>query len=131
MHIDTMFPSRFLKAGDLAGRDVTLCIARLNFDEFDRDDGTKEKRPVLWFTKTDKGFVLNKTNARMIASLHGGETDNWVGKHIVVGTESVSFRGNITPAIRVRGHTPTGSGPAREGRPEPAPVHSDDDDLPY
>ena len=133
MHVDTMFPSRFLKAGDLAGRDVTLCIASLSFDEFDRDDGTKETRPVLWFTKTDKGFVLNKTNAKMIASLHGSDTDDWVGKHIALGTESVAFRGNVAPALRVRGHVPTGNGQAQEHAPEPdrVPVGSDDDDLSF
>ena len=133
MHVDTMFPGRFLKAGDLAGRDFILCIASLSFDEFDRDDGGKEQRPVLWFTKTDKGFVLNKTNANMIASLHGSETDTWVGKLITLGTENVSFRGNIAPAIRVRGHVPNGGGQAEQPVLEPEPVSAgpNDDDLPF
>ena len=133
MHIDTMFPSKFLKAGDLADREFSLCIASLSFDEFDRDDGGKEKRPVLWFAKTEKGFVLNKTNASMIASLHGSETDTWVGKLITLGTENVSFRGNIAPAIRVRGHVPTVNGEQDQQSLEPEPVSAgpNDDDLPF
>ena len=133
MHVDTMFPSRFLKAGDLAGQNLTLCISSLSFDEFDRDDGGKEQRPVLWFTKADKGFVLNKTNANMIASLHGRETDDWVGKLITLGTENVSFRGNIAPAIRVRGYVPPGNGQTEQhaAEPEPVSVGSNDDDLPF
>ena len=133
MHIDTMFPSKFLKAGDLVDRDFILCIASLSFDEFDRDDGGKEKRPVLWFTKTEKGFVLNKTNANMIASLHGSETDDWVGRLITLGTENVSFRGNIAPAIRVRGHVPNGSGQTeqQELEQESDLAGSNDDDLPF
>ena len=133
MHVDTIFPSRFLKAADFADRDFVLCIASLSFDEFDRDDGGKETRPVLWFTKTDKGFVLNKTNANMIASLHGAETDDWVGKLIALGTENVSFRGNVAPALRVRGHVPSGAGQEEQRAPEPQPVSagSNDDDLPF
>ena len=126
MHVDTMFPSRFLKASDLDGQEFRLEIASLTFEEFDRDDGGKEARPCLWFTKTDKGLVLNKTNASMIAHLHGNETDNWIGKIIAVGTESVAFKGQIVPALRVRGYTPSANGTPGQ-QPEPAAVA---DDLP-
>ena len=135
MHVDTLHPSSFLRAGDVASRDFILCIKSLSFEEFDRDEGGTEERPCLRFTKTDKGLVLNKTNARMIASLHGTETDDWVGKLIAVGLENVPFKGKIVPAIRIRGHVPAaGNGQAAQPEPQPEPVsvgNGPDSDLPF
>ncbi len=34
----------------------------------------KDELPVLSFTDYDKGLVLNKTNTKKIASIHGTET---------------------------------------------------------
>jgi len=122
MHIDTLFPSNYLKAGDFAGRDFNLTIKALDFQEFDRDQGGKEDRPCLWFEKTEKGLVLNKTNAKMIAELHGPDTDSWVGKTIAVGSEKVPFRGDIVDAIRVRGTVPqAAAAPAAPAAPAAQP----------
>jgi len=50
--------------------------------------------------------VLNKTNAKIIASLHGNETDDWPGKKIILYATEVDFRGEIVDAIRVRKRIP-------------------------
>ena len=135
MHVDTLHPSNFLKASDVDSRDFILCIKSLSFEEFDRDEGGKEGRPCLWFAETEKGLVLNKTNAQMIASLYGTETDDWAGKLIAVGSENVPFKGKIVPALRVRGHVPAaGNGQAAQPAPKPEPVSAGDgpdSDLPF
>jgi hypothetical protein len=47
-------------------------------------------------------MVANKTNARRIALMHGDETDNWVGKEIIVCAEMVDVKGEPTMAVRVQ-----------------------------
>jgi hypothetical protein len=55
-----------------------------------------EEKPVVSFRETDKTFVLNKTNSNTIAGLYGNETDQWVGKQIVLFPTEVEFQGAMT-----------------------------------
>lgn len=96
MHIDELFPSRFLKWTDLKGKNVRLTIKGVSIEEF--DDGRK---PALAFEGTDKLMTLNKTNALVIADMYGPETTKWPGNQIVVAHEKVLFAGKMTDTIRV------------------------------
>ena len=49
----------------------------------------------------DQGLVLNVTNARSIADMHGGDTDEWTGKKITLCKVRVDFAGKVVNAIRV------------------------------
>ena len=62
----------------------------------------KEKKPVLYFTDTKKGMVLNKTNATTIGAVHGQEFEAWTGKEIELFEMMVPFQGKNVPSIRVR-----------------------------
>lgn len=116
MHIDLMFPSLYLKAADLQGRDVTLTIRRVSLDELTRQGGSKEMKPVVYFKETadkaqrtgqdEKRLVLNKTNAHSIRDLYGPETDGWAGKRITLYSARVTFGRQTVDAIRVRDETP-------------------------
>ncbi len=100
MNIDSAFPSRYLKAGDLGGKTVRLKITGMSIEAVGKE---KENRPVLSFNGTEKTLVLNKTNANTITTLYGRETDNWIGKDIDLYAAQVEFQGQIGPALRVRG----------------------------
>jgi hypothetical protein len=96
MKITTAFPSAYLKASDLKGRKCLVTMRSLTIEEIGG-----EHKPVLLFDGSDKGLVLNKTNATIIADIYGDETDDWVGKKITIYPARVEFQGKIVDAIRV------------------------------
>jgi hypothetical protein len=100
MHIDQLYPSKFLRAADLNGKPLRVTIAGLK-----REDIGGEQKVVLSFTD-EKSLILNKTNARAIAKALGDETRGWAGKDIVLMPASVDFRGDMVDAIRVRAAAP-------------------------
>ena len=100
MKLNSLFPSKYLRAGDLDG-DLLGTMKSLMVEEINQ-----EKKPVLYFREDTKGLVLNKTNGKIISSLHGDETDNWPGKKITLFPTEVDFRGEIVDAIRVRRQIP-------------------------
>src|ERR1700743_2333999 len=88
MHIDSAFPSKFLKASDLQGRSVTVKMGRVEQEKIGDD-----MKLILYFQGKEKGVVLNKTNANNIAAIYGGETEDWYGKEIHLVETMVSFQG--------------------------------------
>lgn len=103
MKLNDMFPSNLLKAQDVtdAGGEMPLTIEKVEIKEFDADNGGKERKPIIHF-KEGKQMVCNKTNGNSIAELYGDETDNWIGREIVLVVRDVDFQGKSTPAIRVK-----------------------------
>ncbi len=126
MKISAAFPSRYLKAADLQDKPITLIMSRVELENI----GDDESKPVLYFTKTAKGLVLNKTNAKVIVAAHGDSTDEWEGKPITLFPAMVDFRGDTVEAIRVRIPKPAAA-------PKPAPQVVDelnppvDDEIPF
>lgn len=98
MQISDAFPSNYLKAADLQGRNVTVKIDRVEQEKI----GTDTKL-VLYFQGKEKGMVLNKTNANNIAFIYGQETDEWQGAEVTLFEAMVDYQGKTVPAIRVRG----------------------------
>ena len=107
----SMFDRKYLGAWDLAGRDVTVTIESVRAEKISNGKST-DKRPVVKLRGTEKEFLVNKTNAKTIASLYGPNTDAWSGKPITLYPTQASFGGQLVDAIRVR---PTV--PQRKGRP--------------
>lgn len=100
--INDLFPSRWLKHEDLPDdEDLVMTIKGVTSEEVGQGDD-RETKAVIWFRETDKGLVLNKTNATAIAQAHGDDTDDWTGKKIALFVSEVEFRGKMTLAIRVR-----------------------------
>lgn len=112
MDINSVFPSKYLKASDLQGQDATVTISHVAIEDVGGDD----RKPVVYFTGKDKGIVLNKTNAAAIQNLYGADTDNWTGKRIILFPTQTDFQGKPTACIRVRLNAP----PA-----EPAPAQAE------
>ncbi len=98
MNLDQMYPSKWLKAGDLQGQTVPVVITRVVME----DVGDEAGKPVAYFQNQQKGLVLNKTNAQSIGLVHGQDTDAWTGKTIELFPAVVMFQGQNVPCIRVR-----------------------------
>ena len=101
MDFDKLFPARFLKAGEFAGKDVTLTIAGVRLEELESQKG-KETKAIVGFRETKKQLVLNKTNALCVRAMFGRETDAWVGKRVTFYPAAIQFQDSDL-AIRVRG----------------------------
>ncbi len=111
MKISELYPSKYVKAQDLNGKTVTLTMAKLVIEELGH--GTeKERKPVLYFQKATKGMILNATNARTIAALHGDDSIAWEGKRISIYPTTVRAFGKVNDVIRVVEQIPPAPKPA-------------------
>lgn len=128
MNIQNAFPSKWLKSGDVEEGDLTLTIRSVAMEDIGSGEN-QETKPVLYFEETEKGMVLNKTNADTISKLHTPETDNWIGKKITIFATEVDFAGKQTLALRVRIRAPKPNGngqhaPAVAAAPAADPITS-------
>ena len=103
MHMNEIYPSKYLRAADLDGKEVPVEILQVEMETFPGEDRPK---PVLTFKGRDKGLVLNITNARAIAKRYGDETRDWEGGEIVLITREVDFKGETVEAIRIKVEAP-------------------------
>jgi hypothetical protein len=121
MRIDQVFEtssSKYLKAADLNGREVTVRIAGVQIEQFGKEN---ERKPVISFDGKSKGLPLNKTNARAIAAMFGNETENWIHSEITLFPTKTDFGGELVDCIRIKA--------AVKSR---APARADmDDEIPF
>ena len=117
----------------LVGKTVTLTIKAFTQDDLSAGNGRTERKYLLMFEETPKTLILNKTNAKTIAKLYGGETGDWKGKRITLFSEQVRAFGANHNAIRVAPAVPdekatvdTGdiddTPPAQPEQPEPEEI---------
>ena len=97
MRASQAFPSEYLKAADLQGRNVRVIV-----DHYEMRDIGDDHKPVLFFQGKERGLVLNKTNANNIVIAYGDEMDDWAGKELILYEAMVDFQGRSVPAVRVR-----------------------------
>ena len=114
MDIKQVFPSKWIKAEDLGGREHIVTISTVALEDV---ESGKPQLPVVYFQGGAKGLVLNKTNANNISDLYGSETGAWINQQIILFPATTDFNGRTVPCIRCKGPT-LGSTPA----PGMAPV---------
>ena len=108
-NINDVFQSgEYLKAADLQGKNVNLTVSHVDFKEVEQG----KTKPIVHFNGTDKKLVCNKTNAMLIAEMHGPETEGWAGKQITLYPTKVDFQGKLVDAIRVQASFAPVNGPA-------------------
>ena len=100
MNASDLYPSKYLKAADLKGREPTVCIANYKIETIGQG---QDQKAVLYFQNMKKGLVLNKTNVERIAYYYGDDMNEWTGKELILYTDTVSFQGKPVEAIRVKG----------------------------
>lgn len=96
------------KSNFLTQRDVAhpMLVVIESFEEVNvaRDGAEPDIRWAVNFRGIDKPMILNSTNGQIIAAIAGSEdSDDWIGKQIVVYQEqNIFFGGRRVGGIRVR-----------------------------
>ncbi len=126
MNINDTFPSKYLKASDLQGRNINVTMERVVMETVGEDH-----RPIVYFAGKQKGLVLNKTNANTIAGMYGPETDNWQGRAIVLFSTQVDYQGRQVEAIRVGIRPPQQQAQQLPSDPPPRQSSASPDDVPF
>lgn len=99
---DELFPGRFIKAGLLKGKSVTVTIADVVLEELPDKKG-KRNRGVVSFVGKKMELVLNKTNGECLKGMFGRRTGAWIGKRITLFPTMVDAFGRKKLAIRILG----------------------------
>lgn len=81
---DQLYPGRFIKAGELLGKKVTLTISDVELEGLVGDDGKEKAKCVISFKETEKKLVACKTNGLCIKEMFGKTLANWNGKRITL-----------------------------------------------
>lgn len=97
MKISEEFPSKYLKAADLGGKEARVVMSNVEKEKLGTDD-----KLVLYFKGKEKGVVLNKTNSNTISDAYGDDTDDWIDQDLILFSVMVDFQGKVGPAIRCR-----------------------------
>src|SRR5262249_40168017 len=90
--------SPYLKADDISKRRLRVTIVEF-VDEW--MGNPRECKTVVYFKDIDKGLVLNKTNASVLAKAFGDDTDTMVGRVIDLVVKPGSFQGQDTDGVRI------------------------------
>ena len=99
MDVNQIYPSKYLAAADLKGKQVPVVINRVVMEQVGKNN---ESKPIAYFEGHEKGLVLNKTNSMNIATGYGPETNNWPGCGVILFPAWVDYAGKAVEAIRVR-----------------------------
>jgi len=104
MNIKDMFPSKYATGEDLGGKSRNVTISGVTTEKMRPNPQSPEvQKFVIYFQETKKGVVLSRTLARQIARIVGSdETDNWIGKKVMLYPESVTVAGVNRVAIRAK-----------------------------
>ena len=137
MKTSEAYPSKYLSAEDLDGKDVTVTIAGVELVDLGQGS-KKENKLCITMQGKKKGFIVNKTNAKTIEKLYGDETDEWIGQRIILSPREVEFQGDMVLSIRVSLKKPATAGTAtahsKAAPAEPEPAAEGDiasDDIPF
>lgn len=120
MKLADVFPSNYLAASDF-DEDTVRTIQRVE-EEILGQGKDAQKKAVIYFDEDDKGMVCNKTNFKTIASLHGDDTDDWIGKQITLYATEVPFGDKMVMSVRVRLKAPRPASQAKPGNGNAAPT---------
>lgn len=96
-NVNDIYQSNYLTAADLKGQEPTVTITQVEIAKM--NDGAM--KICLYVNNKPKGIVLNKTNARAVATLYGDESDKWVGRKLKLVTVWTDYQGKPVQAIRV------------------------------
>ena len=131
MKISEEFPSKYLKAADLGGKEVRVIMQHVEKEKLGDD-----MKLALYFKGKEKAVILNKTNASTIADAYGDDSDDWFDQPLILFSVMVDFQGKVGPAIRCRVPTAKDNKPPRReaeqvaDRGPPRRMAPRDDDFP-
>lgn len=123
----TITTGKFLRREDVSEAGTTVKVVRVWQEKLRLPDGGSETKWLVEFahgSDTLKPLVLNSTNIRRCVATFGTqETDDWVGKAIVVYDDpTIEFGGKLVGGLRLRAV-------AKKAVP-PDPVEDEDEPTP-
>ena len=121
MKLSEMLPSKYIKQGDIDGPTL-VTIKKLTTADVSQNQ-TGDMKWVVVFAELDKPMVLNSTNLKRIAKAHGDDSDDWIGKQMVLYVdEDVEFGGEVVGGLRLRA-------PKKTTDAKPKPTADDEADM--
>jgi hypothetical protein len=128
---DEVFPSKYLKAGDLKGTPITVTIVSAPIETLKTPDGREDTKTVLYFCGAKKNLPLNRTNWDAVANICGDDSDDWPGHKIELYPATTEMKGKVVDCIRVR--APVQGELAPKKLPPPPQAADDDmsDEIPW
>ncbi len=100
MNLNTIFPSRYLRAHELQGKEPVVTIDRVELEEMGR---TREHLPVVYFRGKAKGLKLNKTMAVAVSQIaRSDDTDGWPGTVVQLFATTAEFAKQVHQVIRIK-----------------------------
>jgi hypothetical protein len=101
---DALFPGRFIKAGEMSGKPVTMTIADVYLDHLEGEDGREKPQAIVSFKETKREWALNKTNAQCLLAMWGPDSGDWITKHVTLFAErDASGLSDSGLCLRVKG----------------------------
>lgn len=102
MRASDMIESKYLKQSDVDG-EVIVTIAKIGKGNVAQEDQPEELKWMIKFSEMKKPMVLNSTNIQILANVCGDDTDDWIGKEIILYVDpNVSFGGKVTGGLRIK-----------------------------
>lgn len=92
----------FIKKDDLAAGPQRFTIQGVSKTTFEAKNG-QPAEDVLQLELDERQFSLNKTNIKILIGAHGGKTDGWIGKSVILYVDpNVMFGGRLVGGVRVQ-----------------------------
>jgi hypothetical protein len=97
------FPSKYLKATDLADGPVIATIKVGELERIRGFDGKETPKVVLYFAKKLKPLPLNRTNFESVVDICGSDdSDDFGGTKIELYATKTSLNGKVMDCVRIR-----------------------------
>lgn len=109
-HLDLVYPSKYVKAADLAGKDVTVVFVCAEWEDLVMVGGKHDKKAAITLETVNgktlgKKLVAGKTVLQQIGAAVGTPIiGEWPGRRFTIyPTTCTLSRGEVKECIRVRG----------------------------
>lgn len=130
--VSDVYGGQYLKAVMIGDETYRLEIKSVEEELVGQD---QERKLVVYFKSTDKGLILNATNANTLAESYGDDTDRWAGKTIDLYTIWTEYAGRRIKGVRVSTESSGLAAPPLmepdEPDDEPGDWQPEDDSLPF
>jgi hypothetical protein len=126
MKRNEVFPSKYLKAGDLGGKPAIVRISAVTYETLKSPEGKEQNKAVLAFAGTTKLLPLNMTNWDAVANIAGDDTDEWPNKKIELYPTTTQMGSKTVECVRIRKPSPP-----KEPELPVVPDDDPDDAIPF